>query len=299
MQNSFCSKIILEVLNFSKTELNFYLALLKYESLFFFKTWNYYEFFFISDLLKFNYNYLSSPFIIKNFIKFYNSLLKNLSLQLNFLNSLLNSSKKVFLKDFVFIFNHIGNSLNELVFLDSDKQFFWSNIFFKKNIDLDKIFFSFYKNDFYKKNSIKSNYSSFRALINVSLYMSWSFLNLQNIPAKSIDFRLLTYLNIFLFWINDLNWSNTLPEFFIWNIWNPLYRWGKSYSSIQRYQSRNNFIFFPIYYFPKIESNLMYSSFLPFLENNKHISDYWLNSFFYNEALINKTKFFLLKPKKK
>lgn len=200
------------------------------------KQWKIIEYFFLPKKMWLNYIFLGKIIKLINLPSLLENILQKVKYSYFVVNFILNNffSIKVnwsnfFYVDYLLLIsnqhkkNPINLNFNLNFFLINNKSF-WFN--FHKFI-----------------RTIPDGYTSYWAFLNVSLFLTWSFLKQYNVPVSSLDFWLFKDINKIFFWSGDFDKRLRIEHYFVWNWWNFFYWLGIPYKKIY-YENYTNLLFY-------------------------------------------------------
>lgn len=206
-----------------------------YQMFYFHQWWKIFEYFYIPKKFWFNWKFLLNKKCINNLIDLYTYLHIQINKYFSFLNTIFN---KIFLVKInlsaIFISKVLLNSFKMLKFDKNLIDFNLSN-FLKSNWKLWKYYYSYLW-------ILPNKYDSFWAFLNVSLFLTWSFLFQFNISPSGFDVWDLLLFNYIFFWYGDQPWTYDMEYFTTWGWWNFIYWLGSPYTSLKFGDFRNNFL---------------------------------------------------------
>lgn len=214
--------------NFSKNFFN-------YQMFYFIQWWKILEYFYIPKKFRFNRNFLLNKKCINNLIDLYTFVHIQINKFFSFLNIIFN---KIFLVKInlsaIFISKILLNSFETLKF-DKNLLDFNLSSFLKSNWNLWKYYYSYLW-------VLPNKYDSFWAFLNVSLFLTWSFLFQFNISPSGFDIWNLLLFNYIFFWYGDNPRTYGIEYYTTWGWWNFIYWLGSPYTSLKFGDFKDNFL---------------------------------------------------------
>lgn len=218
-------------------------SILSFNQIPFFSFWWAFEYHSLPINFRFSKTYLSSRYFLLNFLELHMTSIfkikKSIACMENFMiNYNFPFTPSAFSQYFNYFLNDILNLLENPNYHYFNLDYFW-----KYNKKLDCKLLQIEQN-FIRKGKFTS-YNSFWAFLNVSIFLTWSFIFQYNLPTLSLDIWCLANFNLFFYWegipLNDL----FLKKLIYWSWRNIFHRLGFPYSSYYYTHANTESILYP------------------------------------------------------